>query len=84
MVSGINGASRRGCSWIARNSVNAEMILFDRLPVELRTYLNAAPVNWCVHCVGRLYRRVGTRQALASMRASEPVMLQRLNKEDGR
>jgi Family of unknown function (DUF6525) len=48
-----------------------EMFLFDGLPAELRDHLNNGPVNWCTHCVHRLYRKVGAGQTLAQLRAQE-------------
>jgi Family of unknown function (DUF6525) len=72
----INGASRRGCSWYAKHGTVKYMESFDRLPTDLRAYLANARMDWCAHCVSRLYRRVGTAETLAA--------LQRLNKEDGK
>jgi hypothetical protein len=69
----INGGYRHGCSWYAKHGRLKYMQQFDSLPTELRAYLASARMDWCAHCVSRLYQCVGTKQAL-----------QRLNKEDRR
>lgn len=47
------------------------MMLFDALPVTLRSFLNEASAEWSVPSVMRLYRYLGAEGALNLRRAED-------------